>query len=814
MTGVNPNPDFLRDHRQYTLPVKIAGIVFWGMVLVGIGVSFMLLRGQEHEIRLRYAARADHFAYTLQQYLLRTPQPSLPQLKIQAENLVHETGVSGVDIRIGSQNLRIGDTGSTLSMLPRLVQYTAGDTAGRPATAFAAIYNPSVADAVAAVRKNVLLVMGTILLAFGLILQWILRRVLSQPFERMLDVALAFSHGETTLRFAEKGNDEFGFLAKFINKALDFSTAQQQALRDALVRVQRSESALFAEKERAEVTLHSIGDAVITTDARASVEYMNPVAEALTGWPSKEALGRPLAEVLNLVDENSREPVENPVEGCLRNGGVIGRMDHVVMLCPDGRELDIAPSAAPIHDRNGGLVGAIMVFDDVGNVRRVARQLSYQASHDPLTGLNNRREFERQLQLTLDEVRLEGRGHVLCFLDMDQFKVVNDTCGHAAGDELLKRISAMLRETARESDVIARLGGDEFGILLKHCDVDHAIRIAEDLLDKTRNFRFVWQDHSFDVGVSIGIVSISSTATTLADVMAAADIACYAAKDAGRNRIHAYRPDDNLLRQRHGEMRWVSRLERAMEQNCFRLYCQPVVSVIRDGEPAGYYEILLRLVDDNGALIPPVAFLAAAERYNLMPQIDRWVIRAALGLLRTANTGQRTLFAINLSGRSLCDDGFLDFVINQFNITGVSPDLICFEIKESTAIANLDKTLRLVRALRGLGCSFALDNFGSGLSSFAYLKNLTMDYVKIDGDFVKDVAHDPFNRSMVEAANLISHMAGIRTIAEFTESQTTMVTLERIGVDYAQGYAIAKPCPIEDILNEFVGNPERNIQTM
>ena len=540
-----------RNRQLTTLPTRIAGIVFWGMVLVGVFVTFMRLRGQEHEITLRYNSYADRLAYSLGQSLARTPEPSVGQLEMLALKFIDRTGVSGVDIRIGTKHILAGNTGPRLEAYTRVVRYMTGRRKLQPAAAFVAVYNPSIPNALATDRKHVLAAMGIVLLTFGVILQWVLNHLLSRPFERMIEAARAIGSGETARRFDDTRDDEFGFLAKFINQALDFTVAQQLALREALERAKQSESELYAEKERAEVALHSIGDAVITTDARATVEYLNPAAEALTGWDAADAIGRPLSDVFKLVDEDSRQSVENPVRECLLRGEVIGRMDRVVLLCPDGRALDIAPSAAPIHDRNRRLVGAIMVFHDVSTTRRMTRQLSYLASHDALTGLYNRREFEKQLQLALDELRSDSCEHTLCYIDMDQFKVVNDTCGHAAGDELLKRFSKMLRGATRDSDIIARLGGDEFGLLLRHCDADQAMVIAQDLLSRTRNFHFVWQNHSFDVGVSIGVVAISPPATGIADILAAADMACYSAKDDGRNCIHKYHADANALRQQH-----------------------------------------------------------------------------------------------------------------------------------------------------------------------------------------------------------------------------------------------------------------------
>ncbi len=790
--------------RGSTLSMKIMGIVFWGLILVGIIIALMLLRGQEQRITFREQARADRFAYGVQQFLIDQPHPSAAQMQSVARRLQRESRVAGASIQLADRTVHTGNTGSGLTILPRVIQYAARNGTGTVKNASVAIYEPAHATVVAAERRRILILMGVIILGFGLVLQWVLSRFLSQPFDRMMSAAHAFGRGETTVRFDETRDDEFGFLAGFINRALDFSVSQQRSLREALADIQKSESELFAEKERAEVTLHSIGDAVITTDGHGTVEYMNPVAESLTGLRLSDATGQPLGTVLKLIDEETRHPIEGPVMRCLREGTMVDRMDHVVMLCPDGRELDVAPTAAPIHNRDGERVGAIMVFHDVGHVRRAARQLSYQATHDALTGLYNRREFEHQLQLVLDEAKREDRKHTLCFLDMDQFKVVNDTAGHAAGDELLRRISATLREGTRDSDVIARLGGDEFGILLRNCDLDLAMRIAEDLLHNTHVLRFTWQDHSFDVGVSIGVVPVSADASSIAEIMSAADVACYAAKDAGRNRVHAYRPGDNALRPRHSEMRWISRLQRAMEQDRFQLLCQPVVAAARDGETTDYeyYEMLLRLEDESGALIPPVTFVPAAERYNLMPQIDRWVVHATLNALQSANAGSgHWKFAVNISGQSLCDDRFPDFVIDELKSSGVAPGCLCFEISEAAIMENPEQAMQLITALRAVGCSFAMDHFGSSLNSFMYLKQLKMDYLKLDRDLINDIAHNAFGRSLVEATNQIVHAAGVHTIGESVENRNIMTALQRIGIDFLQGNAIANPRPVEDLLS-------------
>ncbi len=782
------------------LPTKVTGIVFWGMAVVGLFIMLLVMHGLRHRFVSGENARADRFAFSLQQYLVHQPSPSAAQLSAAALRLCRHTGVTGADIQIGSVSAQVGNTDPQLEMLPRMIRYITLSGTPRKATAALTVYEPQVTAKLAATRRRILLSTGLIILAFGTVLRWVLGTILSQPFERMVADARAFSGGETETRFDETRDDEFGFLARFINRALDFSFSQQQALRNALESVKRSETALYAEKERAEVTLHSIGDAVITTDADTLVEYMNPTAESLTGLQLSDIIGRPLAAVLALVDEETRYPVESPVLRCLREGAAVDRMDHVIMLCPDGREIDVAPSAAPIHNRNGIKVGAIMVLHDVGQVRRTARQLSYQANHDPLTNLSNRREFERQMQIALDDVRRDGCSHALCFLDMDQFKVVNDTCGHAAGDELLRRFSTMLRTSTRDTDVIARLGGDEFGLLLKHCDLPLARRITEDLLDNVRGLRFIWSEHSFDVGVSIGIVPVLPDHASISEIMSAADVACYAAKDAGRNRIHAYSPGDENLRQRHTEMRWVSRLQQAMEHDRFRLFCQPVVAVAKQGQSAEYFELLLRLLDEGGGLIPPTVFVSAAERYGLMPQIDRWVIHAALKALQSADSGQNRRFAINVSGQSLRDPDFLKFVSGEFKSSGIAPAHICFEVNEAAVIAGPGPAMETMAGLRSLGCALALDNFGSCLDSFVYLRKLKVDYIKLDGDVIKEMPQDPFVQSIIEATNRIAHAAGISTVGKFAENQNILSALRRSGTDYAQGHAIANPMPLEDIL--------------
>ncbi len=564
----------------------------------------------------------------------------------------------------------------------------------------------------------------------------------------------------------------------------------------------RAETAVFEEKEKAQVTLQSIGDGVITTDANGCIETLNPVAENLTGWEGAEAKGRKLQEVFNILNEATREPLENPVTRAIREGQVIAVADHTVLVNRRGQEIAIQDSAAPIRDRSGKIIGAVMVFHDVSKERRLRRALAYQASHDALTGLINRREFENRLNEALLTARSdEGTTHALMYLDLDQFKLVNDTCGHQAGDRLLKQITGLLQTRIRTSDTIARLGGDEFGVLLQDCTADRAAKIADNLRQAIREYRFEWQDGAMNVGVSIGIVEINSASESIASVMAAADVACYAAKDSGRNRVHMYQ--SSSAPERHREMQWVSRLTRACEENRLELYYQPIVPIGATRDTRGHYELLLRMRGEHGELVQPAEFIPAAERYNVMPMIDRWVVSQALGALAhyRADGDPRYGYtlSINLSGTSLNDDRFLEFLINELQTYDLSPGAVCFEITETAAISNLANVVHFMREFRARGCLFSLDDFGSGLSSFMYLKNLPVDFLKIDGSFIQNVTTDHVDRSMVEAITQIGRAMGLKTVAERVESAEVLKCLADIGVEYAQGIYIATPESVESL---------------
>ncbi|HEX6573101.1 MAG TPA: EAL domain-containing protein, partial [Steroidobacteraceae bacterium] len=573
----------------------------------------------------------------------------------------------------------------------------------------------------------------------------------------------------------------------------------------------RAELQLYEEKEKAQVTLQSIGDAVITTDADGRVEYLNPVAEELTGWESRDAQGRPVGEVFNVVSETTRQPVDSPILRCLREGRVVDMVEPSVLINRRGQEISVQDSAAPIRDRGGRLIGVVMVFHDVSQERRLQRALSYQATHDALTGLINRREFEHRLNEALHAARAEpSLRHVVMFLDLDQFKVVNDTCGHQAGDRLLKQITSVLQTRVRTSDTLARLGGDEFGVLLQDCTLEMAQRIGEELRQAIRDFRFAWQDRVMNVGVSIGLAEMNGEHETLSTIMSAADVACYLAKESGRNRVHTY--SEGRAPERHREMQWVSRINRACDDERFELYFQPIVPIRHGVDATRQFELLLRMRDETGQLVQPNEFIPAAERFNLMPTIDRWVVRQACRTLAHRRSTDEAIppycLTINVSTTTINDEQFLDYVIAEMAAAEVSPGALCFELTETTAMTSLVAATHFIRELRKRGVRFSLDDFGSGLSSFMFLKNLPVDYVKIDGQFVHNVAQDAIDRSMVDAITQIAGAMGIGTIAERVDSAEVLEQLAIIGVQYAQGHYIASPQPV-DVLQAILTSPAR-----
>ena len=553
------------------------------------------------------------------------------------------------------------------------------------------------------------------------------------------------------------------------------------------------QDALYQEKEQAQVTLSSIADGVLTTDIIGRVNFINPAALKLIGQSRDKVINNRIDRVVNIESERSQLPVFE----CIESGVQIDSISGDVLYNHDGESLIIHQVASPIHNQMGDTIGAVMIFRDVSKSHRLASRLSWQASHDDLTRLINRRELERHLQQAMESAINENVEHCLCYMDLDKFKVVNDTCGHAAGDELLKQLADIFRSNVRGADILARLGGDEFAIILTQCSLEPGLHVAEKIRLAIENFRFAWADTSFQIGVSIGLVVIDAECPDLNEIFRAADSACYAAKEAGRNRIQVYNPDNVEIAHRQGQTQWMLRIQQALENDRFELHYQTIVPVSNRENGTVHYEILVRMIDENGELIPPGAFIPSAERYHLMTKIDFWVIYNLFQWLEQYwDTSSDGIFAINLSGQSMADDQLLKKIKQLIEASSIEPQNISFEITETAAISNLVLAKEFISDLKKIGCKFALDDFGSGLSSFAYLKNLPVDYLKIDGAFVKDMVRDPIDRAMVESIHHIGSVMNLKTIAEFVENDEILKVLQEVGVDYAQGYGIARPKPL------------------
>ena len=553
-----------------------------------------------------------------------------------------------------------------------------------------------------------------------------------------------------------------------------------------------AEQELHEEKERAEVTLNSIGDAVITTGKDGLCTGLNPVAEKLLGCKARDAIGKPASSIVLIIDESSRLPISDLISHSLQGEKYTSTGD-LILLAADGAEIPVEISAAPILTQRGDIAGVVVIMRDVSPNRKIAKEMSYLATHDTLTGLVNRGEFERRVQLAIASAREKNLNHVLCYIDLDRFKIVNDTCGHIAGDELLRQLTALLQEKFRTSDTLARLGGDEFGLLLENCPPRKGQMVAEDVRVTVQNFRFTWENKAFEIGASIGVTSITSTTDNLSKLLSTVDAACYAAKDEGRNRIQVFetKSENQVKDRRHTN--WLQEIQDALQDSRFELWRQQIKA--SDGsDTCRRYEVLLRLRDRAGNLIKPGVFIPTAERFHFMTELDKWVISNTLQRIAAEDaSGVHNHYSINLSGQSLSDKGILKFIIDTMAEFSIDEQRICFEITETAAISDLTHATNLMKTLQGVGFRFALDDFGSGLSSFTYLKYLSVDYLKIDGNFVKEIDQNKVDFSTVEAINSIGHAMGIKTIAEFAQSEEIIRHLQRIGVDYIQGYAVAEP---------------------
>lgn len=544
-------------------------------------------------------------------------------------------------------------------------------------------------------------------------------------------------------------------------------------------------------------TLDSLGEGIITTDVSGRIDYLNQAAEQIVGIQAIDALGKTIAELFTLLDEADRRSLGDPVRQCLSTQSkvTVGRRGLMVSA-HGGGERSVDLTVTPLKGQKGDVTGTVIVVRDVSEVRGIARQMSYQASHDALTGLVNRREFERRLEEALQTAHSNTARHVLCYLDLDRFKTVNDSCGHIAGDSMLREVATLIKEVVRDSDTVGRLGGDEFGLLLVGCPLDKARQIADDVVRKTADYRFVWKDKIFNIGASIGLLEISRESGPPEELMSAADSACYVAKKQS-DHVHVYSARDEAVARQRGEIQWLQRLQTALRENRFALMTQTIVSTAAAHGPA--LEILLRLQDDNVPEgISPAEFLRAAERYRLMADVDRWVVQTALITLSRGGIRlpPNRSIAINLSGQTLGDPLFLEFVVDCLDRTGVLADQVCFEVAENAVITNIEHAQRFIGVLHGMGCKFALDDFGRGLSSFSNLRYLALDYLKIDGSFIRNLGADTVNQAMVAAMIKLARTLNFQVVAEQVEDDGALEAVTRMGVDFVQGYHLGRPQPL------------------
>jgi diguanylate cyclase (GGDEF)-like protein/PAS domain S-box-containing protein len=556
------------------------------------------------------------------------------------------------------------------------------------------------------------------------------------------------------------------------------------------------EVSLSRSKRQAQYTLESISEGVITTDNEGRIDYVNRAGETMIGVNRDDASGHKIGELFSLVDEADRRQLGDPVERCLSIRRRVNMGRRALLVSRDGKhEHSIEISASPIKGPGNGISGTVVVFHDVSEIRGLARQMSYQATHDGLTGLINRREFERRLQEALDSAHAEEAMHILFYMDLDRFKAVNDSCGHMAGDNMLREVAALIKDQVRDSDYIGRLGGDEFGTLLIGCPIEKAQQIAADICNAVADYRFVWKDKIFNIGISVGLVQINHSSGTLQDVLSAADSACYVAKQHGRGQVHVYSARDEAIARERGDIQWLRQLQEALHEGKFDLAVQPIIATGASTGSGPAVEVLIRMPDKRGRHNNTADFLRSAERYQLMSQIDRWVVNTTLAAINSGEiklASQRSC-AINISGQTLADEGFLGFVVEALDHSGVSASSICFEVTESAISTNVQHAQRFIEVLHGIGCEFALDDFGSGLGSFSSLKHLPVDYLKIDGTYTRNLSSDEVNQEMVSAMIKLARTMEFRVVAEQVEEQQDFDWLRNVGVDFVQGNFVEAP---------------------
>lgn len=633
------------------------------------------------------------------------------------------------------------------------------------------------------------LLAGASLLAVMLLLRWLLR-VNLRGLYALRTAARAIEGGD----FGARASLAYGSPPEVRETKLAFNHMADHVSR-LVAALEREHGELLVEKERLRVTIESIGDAVVVTDADGLIEFLNPKAEELTGFSSDAARGRHVSTVLPLFNEQSGAPVTGPLELALRHNKVVELDSHTVIRRQDGTSIAISDTAAPIRSSDGRVQGGVLVFQDESERRSLMQRLAWQAERDHLTGLLNRRAMESRLSAALHSVKHEARQFIFCYVDLDRFKLVNDTCGHRAGDALLQRLSTIMAHRVEgRNHHLARLGGDEFGLLFVDATLPEALVHIQGLRDEISRFRFEWDDKVFRIGVSLGVTELHPGMADIGEILAQGDTACYHAKTLGGSAIQVYEKTHPALQKINHEMQWVGAITKAFEAHRFVLYRQRKVA-LSPANTTQHYEILLRLRGEDGTIISPGEFLPAAERYGLAPSFDRWVIRNIFAYLDTHPEDEAS-YAINLSGRSLSESGTAEFILDEIGQYHFDPARISFEVTETAAIDCLDACERLILMLQSRGIQFALDDFGKGQSSFGYLKRLPVAYLKIDGDFVRGMNHDREKLAIVKAMHTLGHELGKQTIAEQVETDAELTCLKSMGVDYVQGYLLHRPAPL------------------
>ncbi len=654
-------------------------------------------------------------------------------------------------------------------------------------------------DNLVAQTQNIYTILALLFVAV-LALSLYLSSVFAADLKRAIKQLARLSGGQTDVDVEHHDRaDEFGEVNRAITVFRDTTIERNKIegdLKNEIKERIRIEQSLRISEERFRTLYEDNPLILFTVNEQGQILSINRRGAMQIGFDANELIG---TSVLQLVMQEDRDDALSMIQQCAQSPGTRHqrtlRKSH-----KDGNVIWLRETGQTI--RNGDSPVMLLACEDITEARVLSEKLSYQATHDKLTGLVNRWEFERRLARTLATSSENKSAHVLCYVDLDQFKIINDTYGHAAGDQMLRQLSNVLQGSIRNRDTLARLGGDEFGILFEHCVLSNGWRAAGALLQEIQTFRFPWEDREFRIGASIGLVEINENSPSADQILSDADTACYAAKEQGRNRIHVYMADDARMTARRGEMRWATRIPQALDNNQFELYYQRILSASTADVYDYYFEILIRLRDEEGRLVSPGEFLPAAERYNLSAKLDQWVVDAAIDELQRINPrGNLNLCcAINLSGLSLGNDEFLAFISDKLDSSGIAPHSICFEVTETAAVLNLAQAKEFITTLKRKGVLFSLDDFGTGLSSFAYLKELPVDTLKIDGVFVKDINTDPIQFAMVKSINEIGHVMGIKTVAEFVETAEIAETLKAIGVNYLQGYHIARPLPLADFL--------------